>query len=116
MSAPDPKSPTWKVVGGVLAAGVLVFMAFILTWPWFLALAVLLAYEIWTFGNRYANDTISEVVWELVKRPLVPFMLGAGAVALLAHGIVKPNIEGLYVSLAVGMIMGHFVWQRAGDE
>lgn len=116
MSAPDPKSPTWKVVGGVLGAGVLAFIWLVMPPMWAIGASLLLVYEAWTFGNRYVNDTISEVVWELVKRPLVPFMLGAAAVALLAHGIVKPNIEGLYVSLAVGMIMGHFVWQRQGDE
>lgn len=115
MSAPDPKSPTWKVVGGLLGAATLAFIWLIMPPAWAVACSLLLAYEGWTFGNRYAHDTISEVVWELTKRPLVPFMLGAASVALLAHGVVKPTTEGLYVALSVGMIMGHFVWQRQGE-
>lgn len=115
MSAPDPNSPTWKVVGGLLGVTGLAFFWMVLTPRWAVAASLLLAYEAWTFVNRYAHDTISEVVWQLVKRPLVPFVLGAGAVGLIAHGVILPSVEGLYTALAVGMIMGHFVWQAAGE-
>lgn len=113
--APDPKSPTWKVVPAVIGIGLLVFMWLILDWRWFVGLSLLLAYEAWTLVNRYANDTISEVVWQLVKRPLVPFLLGGACVGLVSHGVIRPTVEGLYVALAVGVLMGHFVFQRQTD-
>lgn len=112
---PDPNSPTWKVVGGLLGLGLVAFFWFVLTLPRFIAATLLLAYEAWTFFNRYKHDTISEVIWELVKRPLVPFILGAGSVALISHGVIQPTIEGLYVAFAVGMLMGHFCFQRQAD-
>jgi len=112
---PDADSPTWKVVGGLLGVGLLAFFWFVLTLPWFIAATLLLAYEAWTFFNRYKHDTISEVIWELVKRPLVPFILGAGCVGLISHGVIKPSMEGLYVTLALGVLMGHFVFQRQSD-
>lgn len=112
---PDPKSPSWYVVGGVLGLALLAFFWLVLEPAWAAAASLLLAYEAWTFGNRYRNDTLSEVVWVLVRRPLVPFILGAGSVALIAHGIVRPSVQGLYVALAYGVLMGHFVFQRKGN-
>jgi hypothetical protein len=115
MEAPDPKSPTWKVVPALIGVGLLVFMWLILDWRWFVGLSLLLSYEAWTLVNRYAHDTISEVVWQLVKRPLVPFLMGGGCVALVSHGIIRPTMEGLYTALAVGVLAGHFVFQRQND-
>jgi hypothetical protein len=112
---PDPKSPSWFVVGGLLGAALVTFFWLVLPPLWATAATLLLGYEGWTFFNRYKHDTLSEVVWVLVRRPLVPFLFGAGTVALIAHGIIKPNIEGLYVALSVGVLMGHFVFQRADD-
>lgn len=109
---PDPQSPTWKVVPALIGVGLLAFMWFILTWQWLVGLGFVLAYEAWTLVNGYRNDTISEVVWQLVKRPLVPFLLGGGCVGLISHGVIRPTMEGLYVALAVGVLAGHFVFQR----
>lgn len=113
---PDSNSPTWKVVGGLLGAGLIAFFWLVLEPAWAVAATLLLAYEAWTFVNRYKHDTISEVIWVLVKRPLVPFILGAGCVGLISHGVIKPSLEGLYVALSLGVLMGHFVFQRQGDE
>lgn len=43
--------------------------------------ALLLGYEAWTLANRHKGDTISEFLWRTMRRPLVPFALGA----LAAH-------------------------------
>jgi hypothetical protein len=34
-------------------------------------------------------------------------------VGLISHGVIRPTMEGLYVALAVGVLMGHFVFQKA---
>jgi hypothetical protein len=53
---------------------------------WFAAIGGLLAYEVWTLTNKIQEDTLSEEVWRSIpRRPLV--------------------------SLAAGMVIGHFFWQ-----
>jgi hypothetical protein len=50
-----------------------------------------LAYEVWAIANKKRGDTISEIVWTATaRRPLLPF--------------------------ALGMVAGHFFWQRVPDE
>lgn len=48
-------------------------------------IALLLAYEYYALKTTQSGDTISEIIWKMSKRPLVPF--------------------------ALGMLAGHFVWQ-----
>lgn len=48
----------------------------------------LLVYEAFALGTRAPGDTISEIVWRLSQRPLIPFVFG--------------------------MLMGHFFWQKVG--
>lgn len=50
---------------------------------WFLVVA-LFAYETLALGNHREGDTISEIIWRISKRPLVPF--------------------------GFGFLMGHFFW------
>ncbi len=116
MQLPDKKSPTWLVVGGVIGAALIAFLWLVLSPWWAIGASILLAYEGWTLKNKYEHDTISEVVWVLAKRPMVPFIFGAGVVALICHGVIQPTVSGLYVAIAVGFLMGHFFFQRAGDE
>ena len=47
--------------------------------------ALLLIYEFYALETAQSGDTISELIWKMSKRPLVPFSLG--------------------------MLAGHFVWQ-----
>lgn len=47
--------------------------------------AVALAYEAYTLANKEEDDTISEFIWSVMRRPLVPFVIGT--------------------------LVGHFVWQ-----
>ena len=59
-----------------------------MTWV-FLALCVgLLVYEGVAVYTKRDGDTISEIVWYLSARPLVPFLFG--------------------------LLMGHFFWPRGG--
>ena len=52
-----------------------------------IVLSVLVAsYEVYALLDNKPGDTISEVVWYLSKRPLLPFL--------------------------VGIVCGHFFWQR----
>lgn len=55
---------------------------------WIFALLVvgLLGYEAYALVTPGGTDTISEIIWYLSKRPLIPFVLG--------------------------FLMGHFFWQR----
>ena len=48
----------------------------------------LLGWEGWTLANKRQGDTISETVWRaVVRRPLIPFLLGA----LMAHWLWLPE-------------------------
>lgn len=67
-------------------------------------------YEGWTLINRYPNDTISEIVWQMAERPLVPFLFGATTGWLLGTGA----FHNTFVAVAWGGLMGHFFWQRFG--
>ena len=51
-----------------------------------------LLYEVLALANHQAGDTISEIVWHVTQHyPLVPFLFG----------------------LTLGLLSGHFFWQRA---
>lgn len=114
-SMPDKKSPTWLVVGGLIGLAIIGFIWVVLSPIWAAAATLILMYEGWTLRNSFKNDTISEVMWVLSNRPLVPFMFGGGVVALIAHDVIKPNVQGLYTCLALGFLMGHFFFQRHED-
>lgn len=55
-------------------------------WIFYLLVLSMLVYEAYALTNRVSGDTISEIIWDLSKRPLVPF--------------------------AFGLLMGHFFWQQ----
>ena len=112
---PQRKSPTFIVVGGTIGAALL-YAAWVLTTPaWFAGLAFYLGYEAWTFFNRYLHDTISDIIWKLNERPLVPYLFGAATVALIAYGIIPITEEGLYLATILGFLMGHFFFQAKRD-
>lgn len=102
------KSPTQLVVGGVIGAALVAAAWYIVGWPWFLAVAALLAYEGWTLVNRFPNDTISEIIWGFARRPMVPFMFGAA----FGWGLTSGFLGNLWLVAALGFLMGHFFFQR----
>ena len=55
---------------------------------WMIAIAGLLVYEAYAVLNSTLGDTLSEAVWKYGQHPLISF--------------------------AVGVIVGHFWWQRRG--
>jgi len=111
-----PQGPVKIIVGGILGAGLLWAFFNLLSFWWWAFCVVLLAVEAWAFFNPYANDTISEVVWALSERPLVPLLFGAATAWSITSGFIPATREGMWVSLFIGVIMGHFFWQRQGDK
>lgn len=98
------------LVGGVIAAG-LVWLIVYLTNPfWRRVLLVLLAAEAYTLVNRYTGDTLSESVWRLSKRPLVPYLFGVACGWAIGVGAMDP------LSVGVGFLMGHFFFQAYREE
>lgn len=113
---PLPNGPVKIVVGAVIGAGLTAALYFILPTSWFIFCMVLLVVETWSFFNPYKNDTISEVVWALSERPLVPLLFGAGVAWSIDSGFITVSEEGLWITLFLGVVLGHFFWQRAGDN
>ena len=52
----------------------------------YVGVALIVFYEIYAARTATRGDTISEVIWTLSKRPMVPFLFG--------------------------VLCGHFFWQR----
>ena len=113
---PQSKSPTFIAVGAVIGVALLAVAYHLFSIPWFIAIIVLMAWESWTFFNSYLNDTISEILWILAKRPLVPFIFGGATVALISHGVIPVTLHGLYTATILGFLMGHFFFQAAKDK
>jgi hypothetical protein len=60
------------------------------TIAWALGVGLLLVYELWAITNSVPNDTLSEAIWHWGQHPMV--------------------------ALVVGILVGHFWWQRkCGD-
>jgi len=57
---------------------------------WVVAIAGLLIYEMYAVLNHTPGDTLSEAVWKYGMHPMIPF--------------------------AVGVLIGHFFWQRKGGK
>lgn len=104
---PVNESPTQKVVLGIIGVAILGAAWHFLPW-WGLAIAViLLTYEAWTLVNEYEGDTISEILWGLSGRPIVPWLFG------LATGwaIEAGYLDNPWVALSLGFLQGHFWFQ-----
>ncbi len=116
---PVGKSPTQKVVLGAMGLIILV-VAWALT-PWWAAsiITIILAYEAWTLVNQYENDTISEILWGLSKRPIVPWLFGVGTGWLIESNVLFDGAEpdpttkrALWLMLSLGFLQGHFWFQQ----
>lgn len=106
-----PKRPdNWRTllfVGSLMTAGI-IFAIFELTgWRWGLFCLILALYEGWTLINQYKEDTISEAVWILARRPITVLLFG------LAMGIAggtgylgEPRV--VLRAFAIGLLYGHF--------
>jgi hypothetical protein len=112
---PQAKSPTFIFVGGIVGAAILAVAYYLLGWIGLAVCTGLLAWETWTFFNKYKNDTISEILWVLGKRPLIPFIFGSAFVASIAYEAIPLTAKGLYIAAIIGFLMGHFFWQAHHD-
>jgi len=102
------KSPTIYVVCGTIGLGLIAVIFSILNWKWALVALAYLLYEGWTLVNKYENDTISEIIWLLSKRPMVPWLFG------LATGwaLGADKISNVYLIAGLFFLQGHFFFQR----
>lgn len=107
-----PQGPTKFVVGGLIGAALAVAMFALVGWKWGLFCTALLVYEAWTFFNKYENDTISEILWFFVKRPLVPLLFGLAAGWGIESGFIPVTKDGVWTTFAIGFLYGHFFFQR----
>lgn len=107
------------VVGGLMGIGFL-GLAFWLAGPVMGGiLSALLAYEGWTLVNRYPEDTLSESVWRLSARPMVPFVFGIADGAWIYHifflkSLIDP--KQALLACAIQFLMGHFFFQAQREE
>ena len=115
LKLPQGTSPTFLVVGGIIGAALLGVAWHLFSPLFFVVTVLLMTYEAWTFFNSYLNDTISEILWVLAKRPIVPFIFGAATVGMIEHGIFNTHHDGLYAAVIWGFLMGHFFFQKQED-
>jgi|SRR3990172_8823332 len=108
---PLSKSPTQLVVVALIGLALAWASLTIVGLKWGLVLVALLVYEAWTLINDYPNDTISEIIWTFAKRPMVPFIFGAG----FAAGIQSGRLSDPWLVAALGFLMGHFFFQRVEE-
>ena len=98
---------TYQVVLCAMAS-ILVVVAYHTTGHlWGSLLTAALVYEGWTIESN-TNSTISEILWILSARPLVPWAAGfATGWAIYTHHLQDP-----FLILFVGLMSGHFWFQR----
>lgn len=72
-------------------------------------------FEGWTILNHRKADTISEAIWELSKRPLVPWLFGALTVYGYQVLSIAAPIHPIELGAWLGM-QGHFFWQAHQDQ
>jgi hypothetical protein len=107
---PLKQSPTQILVGSIIGLALCV-AAWYAAGPEIAAILVgLLIYEGWTLVNKFPKDTISEIIWGLAERPMVPFIFGVGCGWLLFESPFAG--EHAFFIMAVGFLMGHFFFQR----
>jgi hypothetical protein len=102
---------TTLVVGGIMGAG-LIWVTFLVA-PWMigLALSAILLYEGYTLINPYPRDTISEIIWWLSERPMVPMLGGIVLGYMLCAGYFGPPDKATLCGTAF-FLAGHFWFQR----
>lgn len=98
-----------NVIVGLIIGLPLVLAGFYLTGPrWGTFIAVLCLYEGWTLVNSDVEDTLSEGVWRLSERPLVPWLFGV----VSGIGVASGYVSDPYVIAAIFFVQGHFFFSR----
>lgn len=100
------------VVGLIMAAG-LAWVALRVLPPKAALFALgLIVYEGYTITNPFKADTISESVWRLAERPMVPWLFGVATGYAVCAGLLSNDV----LAVGVGFLSGHFFFQRHGDN
>lgn len=92
-------------VGSLMGAALFVVIYMLLPLPWAISATGLALFEAYTIVNHYPEDTLSESVWRLSARPLVPFLFG------MATYWALQQTSNIYVGFALGFLDGHFFFQ-----
>jgi hypothetical protein len=101
-------SPTPYVVGALIGTALLITAIHLAGWVGGAALGIILSYEGWTLINSFPNDTISEIIWKLSKRPWIPWLFGFATAWMIASG----RVTDPYLVLTIGFLSGHFFFQK----
>ena len=104
-------SPTPIVVSLIIGIALFITAFQAAGWKGGLVLSVILAYEGWTLINQFPNDTISEIIWKLSSRPMVPWLFGVGT----GWAITSGHLANVWLILAAGFLQGHFFFQEVKD-
>lgn len=108
MKLPKPGPQLTFLVVLCLMGSVLVFLSFRLAGGlWGGVLTGLLVYEGWTLELN-DGSTLSEALWALSSRPIVPWAFGLGTGWLL----FTHRVEDPFLILVLGFLQGHFWFQR----
>ncbi len=107
----EPERPdNWRtllLVSAIIGAGI-VFAAYAITGPrWGTFCLFLAAFEGWTLINRYKEDTISEAVWILARRPITVLLFGLGFGIAAGTGYLGDTTTVLR-AFSIGLLYGHF--------
>jgi hypothetical protein len=79
-------------------------------------------YEGWTLINRFPEDTLSESVWRLAARPMVPYLFGMAMGAWACWICVRPMLgrpitpESVLQFGGTMFLMGHFFFQAQREN
>jgi hypothetical protein len=98
-----------KLFVGMIMMAIL-FYVFLAAAGWKIgtAFCVVLLFEGWTLINNRRQDTISEVIWEFARRPMIPWLFGVATGYLIATGFFSDPVLGV----GWGFLCGHFFFQK----
>lgn len=95
------------VVSSLIGLGLLTATFMIFGLKVGLLLCLVLAYEGFTLVNKEPKDTISETLWKLSNRPLVPWLFGLAFGWALGSGL----LNNPYHSAVAAYLNAHFFFQ-----
>lgn len=107
------------VVGGLMGLGFIGLAFWLAGLVGGSVLCIFLLYEGWTLLNKFPEDTLSESVWRLSDRPMVPFVFGVTDGLWTYHVfLINPMINAKQALLwgAMQFLFGHFFFQAKKEE
>lgn len=99
------------IVGGTVGAAILYLIWSIVGFQAALGFTLYLIYEGYTLINHFPEDTLSESVWRLAVRPLIPWLFGAATMYAIMAGHFGPDPRAAMLAVGIGFLEGHFFFQ-----